>query len=112
MVSIDRGANIQDNCFRRAAFEFYVLPLIFKSVHCIPQLILPHFNFVHRTLYDIGVLCAEITAHFRGLSSQWITAVKALCCLAGSADIGYIELHDEIDVRLYTLYKLNFLINY
>ncbi|XP_046852491.1 mediator of RNA polymerase II transcription subunit 12-like protein isoform X2 [Xenia sp. Carnegie-2017] len=52
-----------------------------------------------RTLYDIGVLCAEITAHFRGLSSQWITAVKALCCLAGSADIGYIELHDEIDIN-------------
>jgi hypothetical protein len=43
----------------------------------------------------------EITAHFRGLSSQWITAVKALCYSTGATSNGYVELLDEIDVSYF-----------
>jgi hypothetical protein len=50
------------------------------------------------------VLCSEITAHFRGLSSQWVTAIKALCNSTGATSNGYVELLDEIDVSCFLIH--------
>ncbi|CAH3150356.1 unnamed protein product [Pocillopora meandrina] len=48
-------------------------------------------------LYDIGVLCAEVTAHHDKLSSQWLGVLRALCCSSNSSS-GFVDLLLEVDV--------------
>ena len=58
-------------------------------------------------LYDIGVLCSEVTAHYKALSSEWITVLKALCFSSTNPSMGYTELLDEL-VSLLVLTSANF----
>ena len=58
---------------------------------------------VHR-LYDIGVLCAEVTAHHGRLSSEWLGVLRALCCSSNSSS-GFVDLLLEVDVS--ELHNLN-----
>ena len=55
------------------------------------------FLFVINRLYDIGVLCAEVTAHHGRLSSEWLGVLRALCCSSNSSS-GFVDLLLEVDV--------------
>ena len=57
-----------------------------------------YLNCIHR-LYDIGVLCAEVTAHHDKLSSQWLGVLRALCCSSNSSS-GFVDLLLEVDVSI------------
>ncbi|EDO45182.1 predicted protein, partial [Nematostella vectensis] len=48
-------------------------------------------------LYDIAVLCAEVTAHYSRLSSEWLGILKALCCSSSSAAC-FVDFLLEVDV--------------
>lgn len=52
-------------------------------------------------LYDIGVLCAEVTAHHGRLSSEWLGVLRALCCSSNSSS-GFVDLLLEVDVSNFT----------
>ena len=50
-------------------------------------------------LYDIGVLCAEVTAHHGRLSSEWLGVLRALC-LSSYSFSGFVDLLLEVDVSV------------
>ena len=59
-----------------------------------------HYCIIYR-LYDIGVLCAEVTAHHGRLSSEWLGVLRALCCSSNSSS-GFVDLLLEVDVSNFT----------
>ncbi|KAH9509032.1 Mediator of RNA polymerase II transcription subunit 12-like protein, partial [Bulinus truncatus] len=50
-----------------------------------------------RTINDLAVLCAELTAHCNSLSPEWLGVLKALCC-SSQQDLGFIDVLTTIDV--------------
>jgi len=54
--------------------------------------------FIVDRLHDIAVLCAEVTAHFGRLSSEWLGVLKALCC-SSSNTYGFVDLLLEVEVQ-------------
>ncbi|KAK3742866.1 hypothetical protein QZH41_007773 [Actinostola sp. cb2023] len=48
-------------------------------------------------LHDIGILCAEVTAHCGRLSSEWLGVLKALCC-SSTNSYGFVDLLLEVEV--------------
>lgn len=56
-------------------------------------------------LYDIGVLCAEVTAHHGRLSSEWLGVLRALCCSSNSSS-GFVDLLLEVDVGDLSIHEL------
>lgn len=62
-------------------------------------MLLIFFHVMHR-LFDIGVLCAEVTAHHGRLSSEWLGVLRALCCSSINSS-GFVDLLLEVDVSLF-----------
>jgi len=60
------------------------------------MLLIFFFLVIHR-LFDIGVLCAEVTAHHGRLSSEWLGVLRALCCSSINSS-GFVDLLLEVDV--------------
>ena len=48
-------------------------------------------------LYDLSVLCAEVASHIRGLNSEWLGVLKALCCTSMHG-LGFDDLQETLDV--------------
>ncbi|XP_014668472.1 PREDICTED: mediator of RNA polymerase II transcription subunit 12-like protein [Priapulus caudatus] len=46
---------------------------------------------------DVAILCAELTACCNALSSEWLGALKALCCSFDNT-CGFVEILTEVDV--------------
>lgn len=62
-------------------------------------------HIIHR-LFDIGVLCAEVTAHHGRLSSEWLGVLRALCCSSNNSS-GFVDLLLEVDVSWFDHVEFN-----
>ena len=77
--------------------HFACVVLVFSYYHTLSLFFL--FFPLRCRLFDIGVLCAEVTAHYTRLSSEWLGVLRALCCSSNSSDSqGFVDLLLEMDV--------------
>ena len=75
--------NLNENLNDRYSF-------VCNAIHCISMA-----NDIDK-LNEMSVLCAELTASCSQLSSEWLSALKALCC--SSNPMSYYELLTHVDV--------------